>query len=51
MKKKLYYISARDVRKNRSDAVHNMLTCDSFAKLGLDVELVAPFVKRKEYNV
>lgn len=39
---KLYYISPRDVRKNRADPVHMMKSCSAFAALGADVTLVAP---------
>jgi glycosyltransferase involved in cell wall biosynthesis len=46
----LFYISPRDMRKNRSDAVHIMLSCQGFAQTGLNVTLVTPKVKRKEYN-
>lgn len=49
--KKIYYISTRDVRKNRADAVHIMLTCQSFSNNGIDVELITPSVKRDEYVV
>lgn len=45
----LYYISPRDVRKNRADAVHIMLTCQSFANHGINVSLVTPTVERDEY--
>lgn len=48
---KLIYISPRDVRKNRADAVHIMLTSQAFADYGLDVELVTPTVLRDEYVV
>lgn len=43
---RLYYLSPRDVRKNRADAVHVMKSCDSFANLGFDVTLVTPRVTR-----
>lgn len=49
--KKIYYISTRDVRKNRADAVHIMLSCQAFASLNIDVELVTPSVLRDEYVV
>ncbi|MFT7049610.1 MAG: hypothetical protein ACJAZK_000197 [Psychroserpens sp.] len=49
--KKIYYISTRDVRKNRADAVHIMLTCQSFSNNGINVELITPSVKRDEYVV
>jgi hypothetical protein len=49
--KKIYYISTRDVRKNRADAVHIMLSCQAFSLLDIDVELVTPFVLRDEYVV
>ena len=51
MIKKIYYISPRDMRKNRADAVHIMLTCDGFTKQGIIVELITPYVKRAEYKV
>lgn len=47
----LFYISPRDVRKNRSDAVHIMLSCESFVNNGFNVELVTPSVLRNEYNI
>lgn len=49
--KKIYYISTRDVRKNRADAVHIMLSCQAFSLLGVDLELVTPSVLRDEYVV
>jgi glycosyltransferase involved in cell wall biosynthesis len=49
--KNLYYISPRDLRKNRSDAVHIVLTCDAFAKMGLAVSIITPQVRREEYKV
>lgn len=49
--KKIYYISTRDVRKNRADAVHIMLSCQAFSLLDVDVELVTPSVMRDEYVV
>ena len=49
--KKIYYLSTRDVRKNRADAVHIMLTCQSFSNNGINVELITPTVKRDEYVV
>jgi glycosyltransferase involved in cell wall biosynthesis len=39
------------MRKNRADAVKNMLECDAFARLGYDVTLVTPHVHRPEYPV
>ena len=49
--KKIYYISPRDVRKNRADAVHIMLSCQALSLLNIDVELVTPSVLRDEYVV
>lgn len=49
--KKIFYISTRDVRKNRADAVHIMLSCQAFASLNIDVELVTPSVLRDEYVI
>lgn len=49
--KKLYYISTRDVRKNRADAVHIMLSCQSFSNCNYDVELVTPTTLRDEYVI
>jgi len=49
--KKLYYLSPRDFRKNRADAVHMMYSCAAFANNGLDVELLAPKIKRSDYNL
>jgi glycosyltransferase involved in cell wall biosynthesis len=51
MDEKLYYISPRDVRKNRADAVHIMKSCDQFAESGFQVKLVTPRVSRSEYKV
>ncbi|WP_369997274.1 hypothetical protein [Winogradskyella sp.] len=48
---KLYYISPRDVRKSRADAVHIMYSCAGFANNGIDVELITPKVKRNNYHV
>ncbi len=48
---KVYYISPRDIRKNRADAVHVVLSCDAISKLGINVELVTPKVIRNEYHV
>ncbi len=45
---RLYYISPRDVRKNRADPVHIMKSCNEFSKNGFDVTLVTPRVSRKE---
>lgn len=39
------------MRKNRADAVHIMYSCAAFANNGLVVELVAPYVKRNDYDV
>ena len=47
--KKLYYVSPRDMRKNRADAVHIMYSCAAFANNGLDVELVTPKITRNDY--
>jgi glycosyltransferase involved in cell wall biosynthesis len=47
----LHYLSPRDMRKNRSDAVHIMYSCQAFSRLGLKVTLVTPQVKRTEYIV
>jgi len=46
---KLYYISPRDMRKNRADAVHIMYSCAAFSNNGIDVELITPKVKRNNY--
>lgn len=47
----LYYISPRDVRKNRADAVHMMKSCYAFSNLGIDVTLVTYRVFRKDWKV
>lgn len=47
--KKLYYISPRDMRKNRADAVHIMYSCAAFSNIGINVELISPRVKRNDY--
>lgn len=49
--KKIVYISPRDVRKNRADAVHIMLSCQAFSLLNIDVELMTPLVLRDEYYI
>lgn len=49
--KKLIYITPRDIRKNRADAVHIMYSCYAFAKIGFEVKLVAPKVSRKDYHI
>lgn len=49
--KNLTYISPRDMRKNRTDAVHIMMLCDAFSDLGVKVNLVTPKVYRHEYKV
>lgn len=51
MVEKLYYISTRDVRKNRADAVHIMLSCQAFANTNIEVELITPSTVRDEYIV
>ena len=51
MFKKLLYLSPRDMRKNRSDAVHIMHSCAGFSEIGLDVDLLTPKVERKGYKV
>lgn len=47
----MYWISPRDARKNRADAVRAMFDCAGFATLGIDVTLVTPHVRRPEYPV
>ena len=49
--KKLYYISPRDMRKNRADAVHIMYSCAAFSNNGIDVELITPKIIRNDYTV
>ena len=49
--KKLYYISPRDMRKNRADAVHIMYSCAAFSNNGVEVELITPRVKRNDYVI
>ena len=49
--KRMYYLSPRDVRKNRADPVHIMMSCKAFSDHGLDVCLVAPRVWRKGWHV
>lgn len=48
---KLYHICPRDLRKNRADAVRAMYDCAGFARIGVDVTIVAPRVRRPEYRV
>ena len=45
--KSITFISPRDVRKNRSDAVHIMKSCEAFSQQNIDVRLLTPQVKRK----
>ena len=45
---RLFYVSPRDVRKNRADPVHIMKSCAEFARNGFDVTLITPRVKRNE---
>lgn len=47
---KLYYISTRDIRKNRADCVHVMRSCHEFVKNGFLVNLVTPRTFRSEYK-
>jgi hypothetical protein len=49
--KKIYYISTRDVRKNRADAVHIMLSCQAFANHNFNVDLITPSTIRDEYVI
>lgn len=49
--KKLYYLSPRDMRKNRADAVHIMYSCAAFSNNGVDVELITPKVQRNDYSI
>jgi glycosyltransferase involved in cell wall biosynthesis len=44
---RLYYISPRDVRRNRADPVHIMKTCLEFSKYFREVILVTPGYVRK----
>ncbi len=48
MKKKIYYISPRDVLKSRVDPIMMMQTCSSLAKEGNYVYLITPFYLRNE---
>ncbi len=48
---KLFYISPRDMRKNRADAVHIMYSCAGFSNEGLDVTLITPKVSRENFKV
>ena len=49
--KRLVYLGPRDVRKNRADAVHMMMSCGGFSENGVDVTLVTPRVRRKDWSV
>ncbi|MBL4710654.1 MAG: hypothetical protein JKY48_19690 [Flavobacteriales bacterium] len=51
MIKNIYYISPRDMRKNRSDAVHIMMCCNALAMHDVNVELVTPEIRRSGYDV
>ena len=46
----IYYISPRDVRKNRADTVSAIKTCAILAENGFKVNLTAPRFWRKEYK-
>jgi len=48
---RVIYISPRDLRKNRSDAVHMMHTCASMSYLGHDVTIITPKVIRSDYKI
>ncbi len=41
------FISPRDMRKNRSDAVHVMKSCEAFSRQNVEVRLLTPRVERK----
>ncbi len=47
-KKRIYYISPRDMLKSRVDPIMMMQTCSSIAKEGYEVILVTPTVFRRE---
>ncbi len=51
MIKNIYYISPRDIRKNRSDAVHIMMCCNALSMHNVNVTLVTPKIKRSNYDV
>lgn len=48
--RRIIYLSPRDIRKNRADAVHMMMSCDAFVRLGVDVTLVTPRVRRHNWK-
>lgn len=48
---KIIYISPRDMRKNRADAVHIMYSCAAFVNNRIEVELITPKVIRQNYSV
>ena len=39
------------MRKNRADAVHIMYSCAAFANNGIEVQLLTPLIRRKEYKI
>jgi len=51
MIKSIFYIAPRDMRKNRSDAVHIMMSCNALAMNNVNVTLVTPRVQRSGYDV
>ncbi len=51
MIKSVYYISPRDVRKNRSDAVHIMMCCQALSEKKINVTLITPTINRDEYKI
>jgi glycosyltransferase involved in cell wall biosynthesis len=47
---KLYYLSIKDIRKNKADPVHVVKTCKEFVHNGFEVILVTPKIKRDNYK-
>jgi hypothetical protein len=47
---RLLYLSPRDMRKNKADALHIMRTCEAFKENGFNVTLITPRVYRREYK-
>ncbi len=48
--RRLFFISHRDMRKNRADAVHIMRICREFVRNGFEVTLITPRTIRFEYS-
>ena len=50
MKLKLFYLSTKDIRKNKADPVHIVKSCKEFVHNGFDVVLITPKTFRNNYK-